>query len=76
MKENEIGTAVVEASIRIHRELGPGLLESVYEIVLAHDLKERGFKVERQVTVPLKYRGLEFDVAFKADLVVNDLVIV
>jgi GxxExxY protein len=76
MKENEIGTAVVEASIRIHRELGPGLLESVYEIVLAHDLKERGFKVERQVTVPLKYRGLEFDVAFKTDLVVNDLVIV
>ena len=57
MKENEIGTAVVEASIRIHRELGPGLLESVYEIVLAHDLKERGFKVERQVSVPLKYRG-------------------
>jgi GxxExxY protein len=76
MKENEIGTAVVEASIRIHRELGPGLLESVYEIVLAHDLKERGFKVERQVTVPLKYRGLEFDVAFNTDLVVNDLVIV
>ena len=76
MKENEIGTAVVEASIRIHRELGPGLLESVYEIVLAHDLKERGFKVERQVSVPLKYRGLDFDVAFKADLVVEDLVVV
>ena len=76
MKENEIGTAVVEASIRIHRELGPGLLESVYEIVLAHDLKERGFKVEREVSVPLKYRGLDFDVAFKADLVVEDLVVV
>ena len=76
MKENNVGTAVVEASIRIHRDLGPGLLESVYEILLAHDLKESGFKVERQVSVPLKYRGLNFDVAFKADLVVDDLVVV
>ena len=50
--ENEIGTIVIESAITIHRELGPGLLETVYEIVLAHELKARGLEVQRQVPVP------------------------
>lgn len=75
MTENEIGTIVVESAIAIHRELGPGLLESVYEIVLAYELQRRGVKVERQVPIPIKYRGLVFDEAFKADIIVENRVI-
>lgn len=76
MKENEIGTAVVEAAISIHRELGPGLLETVYEVVLARELQEQGLKVERQVRVPIQYKGLRFDEGFRADIIVEDRVIV
>ena len=61
MTENEIGTIVVGAAIAIHRELGPGLLESVYEVVLARVLEDKGLKVERQVSVPIEYRGIRFD---------------
>ncbi len=53
MHENEIGTRVTAAAIAVHRELGPGLLETVYEIVLARELSERGLKVVRQVPVPI-----------------------
>lgn len=75
MTENEIGTIVVESAIAVHRELGPGLLESVYEVVLAHELRQRGLRVERQVPIPIKYRGLIFDEAFKADIIVENKVI-
>lgn len=61
MDENEIGKIVVDACVRMHRELGPGLLESVYEVVLAKELEERGLRVKRQVPVPIVYRGLRFD---------------
>jgi GxxExxY protein len=60
MKENEIGTVVVDAAVAVHRELGPGLLESVYEIVLAHELRQRGVQVERQVAVPIQYIRNQF----------------
>ena len=53
MNENEIGGVVVDAAIAVHREVGPGLLESVYEAVLAHELRDRGLRVERQVPVPI-----------------------
>lgn len=76
MNENEIGTIVVETAIKIHRELGPGLLESVYEIVLAHELQKRRLKVERQVPVPIIHEGLKFEEGFRADLIVEDKVIV
>jgi GxxExxY protein len=76
MTENEIGTMIVEACIAIHRELGPGLLETVYEIVLAHELTRRGLRVERQVPVPIEYRGLRFDEGFRADLIVDGKVII
>lgn len=70
MSENEIGTLVLAAAIGIHRELGPGLLESVYEVVLARELSSRGLAVERQVSVPIIYQGLCFEEGFRADLIV------
>ncbi len=76
MKENEIGTIVVDAAVAVHRELGPGLLESVYEIVLAHELRERGLQVERQVVIPIQYKGISFDEGFRADLIVERKVVV
>ena len=53
MRENDIGSQVLEAAIRVHRELGPGLLETVYEVILARELSDIGLKVERQVRVPI-----------------------
>jgi GxxExxY protein len=73
--ENKIGTRVIEAAIEVHRELGPGLLESVYEAVLASELTGRGLKVARQVPVAIEYKGITFDEGFRADLIVEDRVI-
>jgi GxxExxY protein len=70
MTENEIGSIVVDSSIAIHRELGPGLFESVYETVLAYELEERGVEVERQVSIPIQYKGIVFDKGFRADIFV------
>jgi GxxExxY protein len=75
MLENEIGTAVVTAAIRVHRELGPGLLETVYEIALAHELAESGLAVQRQVPISIQYQGISFDEGFRADLVIEGKVI-
>jgi GxxExxY protein len=76
MTENEIGTLVLNAAIEVHRELGPGLLESVYEAVLARELSLRGLAVERQVPVPIVYKDLRFDEGFRADLIVAGKVLV
>jgi len=76
MKDNEITGAVVDVCYHMHRELGPGLLESVYEIVLAHELKAAGMRVERQVSIPIMWRGISFEEGFRADMVVEDRVIV
>jgi GxxExxY protein len=73
--ENEVGTIVVDAAIQVHRTLGPGLLESVYEVVLAHELTRRGLQVERQVIVPIVYEGIQFDEGFRADIIVNGKVV-
>ena len=75
MTENEIAQAVVDAAYHVHTRLGPGLLESVYEVVLAHELTRRGFQVERHKPVPIEYEGLKFDEGFRADLVINGKVI-
>jgi len=75
MTENEIGTIVVGATIAVHRELGPGLLETVYEVVLARVLEDKGLKVERQVSVPIVYEDIRFDEGFRADIIVNRKVI-
>jgi GxxExxY protein len=75
MNENQIGTVIVEAAIEVHRRLGPGLLETVYETVLAHELTARGLSVQRQVPVAVEYKGIRFDEGFRADLIVNQAVI-
>lgn len=75
MTENEIGKLVVDAALAVHRELGPGLLETVYEVVLAHELRKRGLRVERQVPVPIELRGIKFDEAFRADIVIDEKVV-
>ena len=75
MTENEIGTMIIEAAIAVHRELGPGLLETVYEVILAREIADRGLKVERQVPVPIDYKGIRFDEGFRADVIVEGRVI-
>ncbi|OGP11800.1 MAG: GxxExxY protein [Deltaproteobacteria bacterium RIFCSPLOWO2_12_FULL_43_16] len=75
MKENEIGKVVVDCAVRLHMELGPGLLETVYEVLLAHMLQEAGLRVERQVSIPIEFRGIRFDEGFRADIVVEEKVI-
>lgn len=75
MGENETGTIVVDCAVKLHRSLGPGLLETVYEAVLAKQLERAGLSVQRQVPIPIEFDGLRFDEGFRADLVVNGLVI-
>ena len=75
MHENEIGTIVVDSAIRVHRALGPGLLESVYQIVLIWELEKRGLQIQSEVLVPIVYRGVTFDQGFRADIIVNDKVV-
>lgn len=72
----EITALVVDAGIRLHAHLGPGLLESVYEIVLARDLARRGLTVERQKAVGFEFDGLRFEAAFRVDLLVENCVVV
>jgi GxxExxY protein len=74
--ENEVAREIVDAAYKIHATLGPGLLESVYEVVLAHELSERGHRVERQVEIAVKYEGLTLDAGFRADLRVDGIVLV
>ncbi len=74
--ENEIARQIVDAAFKIHTTLGPGLLESVYQAVLSHELGKRGLRVRSEVPVAIRYDTLTFDVGFRADLLVNDLVIV
>ena len=76
MTENEIAKIVVDAAFHVHKRLEPGLLESVYEVVLAYELKKRGLKVERQVPIPIEYDGLKFQEGFRADIVVEEKIIV
>jgi len=76
MTENEIADRVMDAAFQIHRELGPGLLESVYEVILARKLTDTGLVVERQVPVPIQFQGILFDEGFRADLFVEQKVII
>lgn len=75
MNENQIAKQVVDAAVKVHTKLGPGLLESVYEAVLARELERRGLSVERQVPIPIEYEGLRFDEGFRADIIVEGKVI-
>lgn len=76
MDENEIAREIVDAAYKVHRNLGPGLLESVYETVLAFEIEKRGLTVKRQAPVSIIYEGIRFEEGFRADLIVEDKVIV
>ena len=76
MTENEIAKQVMDAAFLVHRGLGPGLLETVYEVVLARKLSEAGVAVGRQVPVPIRFEGISFDEGFRADLIVGKKVII
>ena len=75
MDENKIGEIVVDCAVKLHKDLGPGLLETVYEVVLVHKLKQKKLSVERQVPIPIEYAGIKFDEGFKADVVIEQKVI-
>ena len=76
MTENEISGDVVDAAVKLHQRLGPGLLESAYEMILAAELTRRGHKVERQVSVSFEYEGMYFNDAFRADMLVDGQIVV
>jgi len=75
MTENEVAKEVVDAAYHVHKRLGPGLLESVYEVVLAHELTKRGLGVVRQQPISIKYESITFEEAFRADMIVEEKVI-
>lgn len=74
-QEEEIGKAVVHAAYVVHKELGPGLLEKVYEICFCHVLQKMGYDVKRQLDIPVVFDGITFSEGLKLDVLVNDLVI-
>jgi len=76
MQLNVISGATVDAAIKVHSKLGPGLLESAYEFCLAHELTTRGFHVQRQVPVAIQYGAVRLDVGYRLDLLVNGSVVV
>ncbi len=76
MIENDVTGNIIDCCIKIHRVLGPGLLESVYEEVLAYELKKKGLLCERQVEVPVFYDELKMDLGFRADIIVEGKVII
>mgnify|MGYP003414615273 FL=1 len=76
MSENEISYKIIGAAMELHKALGPGLLESVYENALAYDLRELGFDVQTQLPMPLVYKEVKQDVGYRIDLLVEDKVII
>ncbi|WP_221441780.1 GxxExxY protein [Luteimonas sp. MC1825] len=73
--EERVGRAVVDVAVAVHREMGPGLLESVYEVVMGAELGRRGFAVRRQVPVSINWRDLHFEEGFRADMIVDGCVL-
>ena len=76
MEINDLTGIVIEESIKLHSDIGPGLLESVYEEVLYYRLKKRGLDIKKQFPIPFQYEEVRMNIAFRADLIINDLVIV
>ena len=73
---DSVTSAIIGSAIEVHRELGPGLLESSYEACLAHELVTRGFDVKRQLAIPVSYKGISLDCGYRVDLLVEDQIIV
>lgn len=76
MTENEVAKEIVDAAYKIHTTLGPGLLESVYQAVLEYELRKRGLRIEADQPIPVVYEGVHLEVGFRADLIVENKVIV
>ncbi|SIT04746.1 GxxExxY protein [Belliella pelovolcani] len=76
IEEERIGKCIVNASYIIHKSIGPGLLEKIYEVCLTHELRKAGLDVKRQVTIPIQYDGIQFDEGLRLDLLVEDKVII
>jgi GxxExxY protein len=76
LKENEVATAIVDVAYHIHRELGPGLLESVYHAIMRYELEKRGLRVLSKAPIPIVWEEVRLAVAFEADLIVQDVVVV
>ncbi|AWH85097.1 GxxExxY protein [Flavobacterium album] len=76
MTENDIAKIVVDTCSRIHTKLGPGLLESVYEAILHYELTDAGLKVERQKPLPLFWKDIQMNIGFRADIIINDILVV
>ncbi len=76
MEVNEVSGAVVDAAMKVHSALGPGLLESAYEMCLIRELRKRGLRVESQVPIAVRYDGQTLDVGYRADLLVEEIVLV
>lgn len=76
MTENEIARQIVDVAFKIHTTFGPGLLESVYETIMAYELQKRGLRVRRQQAIPVVYEDVKMDLGFRADLIVEDKVVV
>jgi len=76
MHENEVAHQIVDAAYKIHSTLGPGLLESAYQAILVYELQRRGLRIEAETPMPVVYESVRLDVGFRADLIVEDKVIV
>ena len=76
MNENEIGAIIVDTAVYLHKKLGPGLLENVYEVILARLLAKKGLNVQRQVSVPIEFENEHFDEGFRVDIFVEGKVII
>ena len=76
MTENELAKIIVDKAYHIHKQLGPGLLESVYENILAHELKKANLQIARQVPIQLRYDDIVFEDAFRADIIVENKVLI
>jgi GxxExxY protein len=76
MEHNELSGKIIGAAVEVHKHLGPGLLEGVYRDCLVHELRMRQLKLEREINLPLRYKGIAFDTAYRADLVVEKSLIV
>jgi GxxExxY protein len=76
MQINDVTGQVVDGALRVHSVLGPGLLEAAYQVCLAHELRKRGLKVRREVFTPIRYDGVELDITYRIDLLVEDCVVV
>jgi GxxExxY protein len=74
-EEDRIAAIVVNAALKVHKELGPGLLESAYEVCLAHELALAGLKIETQKVLPIHYAGLKLDAGYRIDIMVEEIVI-